>query len=115
MNINNLVADFGPDIYYDPRFRNTLEDNMTLFRNDANTGSVSIEAYQEIKYEGDFFGLLSALSQPKQYHWLIMRINYLNNPSDYRPGMFPNGIMLPDRTRVERMKSLYITQNKIKS
>lgn len=112
MTIDTLATPSGPDLYYDQGFRNTLEDHMSVLRNDPKCETILIEPYKTIVYEGDLFGMLSDLTIPRQYHWVIMRMNNINNPTDFGPGM--ESIIVPDTQRLERMRSLYMTQNKIK-
>lgn len=42
-----------------------------------------IEAWIADKYQGDFDGLLNHLTVPKQYHYLIRRINGLFDSGDF--------------------------------
>jgi hypothetical protein len=36
MSVNSLAIDTGPSIYYDPSFRNVLEDHWSVLRNSGN-------------------------------------------------------------------------------
>ena len=41
MSVNSLAIDTGPSIYYDPSFRNVLEDHWSVLRNSGKTTMVS--------------------------------------------------------------------------
>lgn len=111
--VNELEIPAGDNLFYDQGFMNTLEDHMTLLRSDPNTETAEIEPYKAIIFEGDLFGLLSNMGLPRQYHWLTMRLNRMNSPTHLTRDM--TSLNLPDRDRIERMKSLYSVQNKIRN
>jgi hypothetical protein len=113
MQIDSLEVAAGPILFYDPGFMNVIEDHMSLLRADTNTSVATIDAYKTLVYEGDFYGMLSDMGIPRHYHWTILRLNNLTTPTDFGPGR--ESVLLPDRKRLDRMRSAYATQNKIAS
>jgi hypothetical protein len=113
MLIDNIATNPGPDIYYNQNFRVVLEDHMTFLRNHSETTTASVTPSQAFKYEGDLAWLLYELNIPAHLHWVVMRINKLNSPVDL--GKDCNYLFIPNPSVIERIRSTYSTQNKIKT
>lgn len=112
MLIDQLQKSTGPSIYYDPSFRNTLEDHLTYLRQSKETNILTISPFHAIKYKGDLFGLLIQYGVPNEYHWLVMRINNMVSPTDIDEKI--STLSVPSYSLVERIRSTYVTQNKNK-
>jgi hypothetical protein len=110
MALTNLMVDPGPDIFYDPEFRNVLEDHMSYLR--ENYCQVVVlqpdEAYQ---WRGDFFGLLSQKGVPRQYHWLVMRLNQYTSPNQFTEDI--QVMLFPDYTVVEKIAQSHNSLSRI--
>lgn len=111
MRIDGLAIDSGPDVYYEEGFRITLEDHMTYLRTHPNTKTMQIDSFKAYKYASDLFGLLAEYSLPTELNWVIMRMNNMTSPTQCSESL--KSLLLPDAQVVERMRSLYMTQNKI--
>lgn len=108
MRINNLVDDPGEDSYYDGEFLNMIESHFTYLRSLQNDNILSVVEGTAYKYEGDFYGLLSAFNIPKQYHLVIMGYNGLRSTTDYNKDML--SVLVPPLDEVDLLKSVYETR-----
>lgn len=111
MQISSLATNEGAAIYYSTELRNIFEDHLSYFRNNNEFTILNIEPAIAYKYEGDLFGLLSYYNVPFEYHWLVMRINKMNNPNQNSSTL--NNVLIPNRTTVERIKNIHMTKNRI--
>jgi hypothetical protein len=102
MSINDLLIDMGPDIYYDPNFRNVLEDHMTFLRTHPKTALFTLTPDEAYQWRGDLFGLLLAKNRPAQFHWLIMRLNNYTSPTQFKQDTI--GLIEPDYTVVDKIR-----------
>jgi hypothetical protein len=100
MALNNLMVDPGPDIFYDPEFRNVLEDHMTYLR-ETNSQIILIDPSDAYRWRGDFFGFLDTHPVKRQYHWLVMRINQFTSPNQFHEDVL--AMTLPDFALVEQI------------
>ncbi len=112
MDILDYGLSGGPDIYYDPSFRNVVEDHMTYLRTRPDNQVISIEPMVAYKYAGDYFGMLLHHKVFTHHHWIVMRINGLISPQDYRDTML-SFIKPPDKT-MELLRSVYMSQSKLR-
>lgn len=113
MTINSLMSNPGADIYYDPDFRAVLDINMNFLRNHPKTTRIAIVARDSYKYTGDLSGLLSQYNVDVALHWVVMRMNNLLSPSAYNDSI--RILLIPPADVVNRIRSLHVTQNKIKN
>ena len=105
MNIDNLMFQAGSDIYYDPAFRNVLEDHMTVLRNSPNTTTQTVPQMSAYVFEYDFFGLLATFNIPPYLHWLTMRMNKMTSPSENRASL--TTFLSPDPEEVDKIRGSY--------
>lgn len=112
MKIYETLISGGPDIYYNPGFRSMIEDHLTIIRNQPDTQVVDIEPLVAYKYAGDFFGLMMSQNIAPQYHWIIMRVNDLISPQDYKDDQLT--FIKPSYTFINRLTSVYQSQSKIR-
>lgn len=113
MTINSLMSNSGSDIYYDPDFRAVLDTNMNFLRNHPKTRSIAIVARDSYKYTGDLAGLLTQYNVEAGLHWIVMRMNNLLSPAAYNDSI--RILLIPPADVVNRIRSLHVTQNKIKN
>lgn len=85
MQVDNLMVNEGPQIYYTDTVRDAVEDFMTMFRNDPTSQDMTIDPGVAQRFYGDLSGLLTFLRVPAQFHYAIMRANKMNSPNEYRP------------------------------
>lgn len=101
MQVDNLMVNEGTANYYTDDFRNVMEDFMTVFRTSPTTQVMTIDPGDAVRYEFDFYGLLTYLKVPMQYHYTIMRVNKMTSPTDYRSRMV--SFLMPDQTEISRI------------
>lgn len=111
MQVNNLMNDSGPLDYYDPAFRQVLEDHLTYLREHPSTTILTIEPARAYKYEADLFSLLSAYSVPVHYHSLIMRMNKMVVPTEATKDL--RSLLVPEFSIVERIRQAHVTTRKV--
>lgn len=107
MPINQLMVDSGAAIYYDADFRRVLETHLGLLRNLEETRWVEIKQHLAYKYEYDFYGLLQELSVPQHLHWVILRVNNMVDPREFKTEMAQ--FLYPPAEVVDRIRKLYAT------
>jgi hypothetical protein len=100
MSLLNLMVDPGPDIFYNPEFRNVLEDHMTWLR-ENHCQPVVLKPDESYQWRGDFFGLLSQKGVARQYHWVVMRLNEYTSPHQFEQDT--QAILLPNETVIEKI------------
>lgn len=111
MKIDGLAINSGPDVYYEEGFRIILEDHMTYLRTHPNTKTMQIESFKAYKYTGDLFGLLAEYNIPTELNWVVLRMNNMTTPTECGEDL--KTLLMPDSQVIERMRSLYMVQNKI--
>lgn len=118
MPLANLAIPPGQTVFYQDNFRNTLEDFVTLLRNDSTTSQLIVTPIRILQFKFDFFGLLAAYNIPIELHYLTMRMNYLTSPQDdidYLIGTDnnPTPLLIPSSTRVNNLAQSYQTVPRI--
>jgi hypothetical protein len=111
MQLDNLMVSPGSDIYYDDKFRATLESFMTFFRTDSSTSVKLIPPMDAYKFEFDLSGLLSNYNIPVYMHWIIMRVNKMTNPSDLTKET--NSLLIPSETTVEYIRQSFMSTQRL--
>lgn len=107
MQVDTLMRADGPSTFYSPVARQVLEDFMTTLRTSTGTKEITIDPGIALQFEYDLYGLLTHLNIPNQMHYVIMRVNGMTSPAEYRRtngeliGM--TGLWLPDQTEVNRI------------
>ena len=80
--------------YLEGKVIQILEDHLTDLKNDTGNTLLPVTEHLNYKYEGDLYGLLNELSIIPKYHYITMRINGLENSTDYKGDLpyviFPN-------------------------
>jgi hypothetical protein len=108
MGIDDLEVSSGPDIYYDPDFRAVLDAHYTYLRNLSTNTIRTVTPFQSTKFAGDFYGLLSDMQVPRQFFYVILRINNMVSPNDFTSTM--QSILIPDTSVVEMIKNIHLTK-----
>jgi len=111
MNINRLMKNSGPSIYYDDSFRVVLETFVPSLIVSQDTTQISVSEQAAYKYESDFFGLLSEFNIPVHLHWLVMRMNNLTSPFDST--LLYNLLLVPDENTIDHIRQSYMSGNRI--
>jgi hypothetical protein len=79
---NQLPAQ-GADIFYTDHWRQLVEEHMSILRLPSNCSKVEVQPNLGIKFSGDFYGLLNSLGLPRQYRWLLLRVNGFTSPLEF--------------------------------
>jgi hypothetical protein len=101
MQVDNLMMNYGSSVYYTDDLRNVLEDFMTYFRTNPTTQTMTVDPGDAVRYESDFYALLTYLNIAPQYHFPILRINNMTASTDYRSTM--TSFLVPDLGEVQRI------------
>lgn len=105
----------GPSLFYNPKFRHILEMHMKQLRTRYAIRHQILpeELYQ---FEGDFCGFLLSKGKELEMHWLMTRINGMNNPSEFGKGLrdpYPNNIkyyyLEPNPDALAELQQYWIT------
>jgi hypothetical protein len=100
MALTDLMVDAGEDKFYDPAFRNVLEDHMTYLREQYST-LVIINPDEAYQWRGDFFGLLDGRGYARKYHWIILRLNQYSSPVQFTEDTL--AILVPNFTTIDQI------------
>lgn len=96
--------------YYREEFRNIIEDHLYILKHKGKKIPVPVTAIQEMKYKGDFYGLLRSLGIPIEFHWITMRINGLHSPMDYQGTLIE--LIGPDDGYIKLLLQRYMNSRK---
>ena len=111
MQIDTIMINPGPSIYYDDDFRRVLEDHLSLLKKDPSTSVLNIAPQKAYKYEFDLYGLLSDYNIQPQLHWLAMRLNGMTSPTDATKDI--TSLLIPDTNVVDRIRQSHMTTRRI--
>lgn len=107
MQIDALMLNDGPTIYYDEDFRNVMEDHMTLLRTSATTQVIAVDPGKAYKYEFDLWGFLTEYNVPVELHWIAMRMNQMTSPMDFGPAV--ETMLIPDPGVISKIQQSHST------
>lgn len=111
MSVNSLAIDTGPSIYYDPSFRNVLEDHWSILRNSSKTTMVSVDPMLAYRYEYSFYALLNALNIPTFKHWITLRLSGFRSPSE--PDRTVSVIYVPSNDELSQLAQSHLSSRKM--
>ncbi len=111
MSINNLAIDPGNAIYYQSDFRIVLESHFDFLREHPTTNTISIDPHKVYVFEFDFYSLLAYYAIPAYMHWLTMKINKIDSPTDFPSDIIELKVLSPDT--VEKILQIYKTTHRI--
>lgn len=111
MSLDTLMSDAGPDIYYDPAFREVLESHMSWLRNHPTTLVRGVDPSTADQYNHDLPGLLRHYSAPDHLHWVIRRLNDI--PSPYADLRDLTSLLWPNQTTVSHIQQSHSGSNRI--
>ncbi len=101
MQVDLLMRNDGAATYYTPAFRSAMESFMTIFRTATSTQTVTVLPGDAARYDYDFYGLLTYLKVPLNFHFTILRVNKFNDPRDYRSTIL--SFLMPDQSEITRI------------
>ncbi len=94
-------------VYYTPGFLRTCESLLPKLRSSPTNTVLSIEPTLGHRYQGDFYGMLTASRIAPKYHWITMRVNDISSPDQYDGTQLD--FILPDFSIVESQMVMYKT------
>lgn len=121
LSVRSLARAAGDPVYYDPGFRLLLETHLPLFQAGGVVSYQPISPDRLHQFEGDFYGLLSSLDVPLEWHWLYLRLNGLENSAHFgkeahdpyhRPTTYH--LKVPSEDLIRHLRSLYLSINTTK-
>ena len=83
MSITQLESGNDPN-YFTDEFLKFIEDNLGYFSKKDDLKTLNFEPAVGYKYEGDLYGLFRLLNVPNHLHYLTMRINGYDTPTDFK-------------------------------
>lgn len=106
MIIDNLSLGKDSEIYYDPGFRQVLEDSLTFILSQRDIKIQDVDEHDAYKYEGDFWGLLAHVyNVPYELHWLVMRLTGFTSPDQAGPDL--KVVYIPNPSYIQQLLSNY--------
>lgn len=106
LSIANSLPNAGANVYYSQAWQLMIETHLPWILARSDNRVLSVDPATAAKYEGDLYGLLTARSIARQYHWVIMRLNNLRTPADYhlelRNLIVPNDVVIEQLTERHR-------------
>jgi len=84
MFINTLLQTTDSGSLHSPAFRVMLEDHLDVIREKHIQRHLLPDTAAHQMYPGDLYGFLVANSVPRDTHWIIMRVNGMQSPSEFR-------------------------------
>lgn len=103
----STVDPSGPAIYFSKKFRLMLEDHLMIIKEmTTNTiREITSDDWDKLnRFEGDFYGFLTAMNYPKQYHWTILRMNGFSSRFDMNDQI--SRLILPDWQYIDKLAQL---------
>lgn len=104
-NVTDSLISEGPDIFYSPEFRAVVEEHILVLQQNESTEKITIETHTAYQYENNLYGLLTYLEYPKQLHWIIMRINGLHSPNEFKRDT--KQLVIPNTSLVDELVKLH--------
>jgi hypothetical protein len=101
----------GPSIYYNPSFRVVLEYHLEWLRTRPRTVQAEIPLNMALRHEFDLFGFLKEIGIPEQLHWIVMRVNGLTSPEQFRTDS--PVLLIPDIADIDELRTTFTTVHKI--
>ena len=109
--LNSLAIDPGPSIYYDPNFRNVLEDHWTILKNSSKTTVLNVDPMFAYRYEYSFYALLNALNIPTFKHWITLRLSGFRSPAE--PDRTLSVIYVPSNDELSQLAQSHLSSRKM--
>jgi len=110
MQILKLAPNNSNSILYDPTFCRYLETYLPYLKAHSETKFIPVIPHDLYKYEGDFYGLLSANNVSRDYHWIVMRANDVASPAVIPLGL--GGLVIPSFNVIDQICQIYRTKEK---
>lgn len=106
MEILNIL-DRVDDVYAEPGFITLIESHLDYLKQFHLTEPLTLSEYLKQKYVGNLYALLVELRVDSRYHYVVMRLNDYENPSDFLGDR--DTLLQPDYNEIELMRNIYMT------
>lgn len=113
MLIDQFLIQDDSAIYYDPDFRNMIEDHLSFLRVNTSTRVEQIDPHDALVNEFDLFSYLLARGYKAYQHWIIMRMNFMTATTDMNADI--TQLLIPDPIVIGQLMSSFKTGRKIQS
>lgn len=111
MSIISDIPSSGPDVFYAPEFRNTLEYHIPSLKTSDQTTVLIIKPAEALQFRGDYFSLLAQYAIPPHYHWVVMRCNDYYSPMEFTESDLK--IIVPDFGALDQLQQIYSTSHNL--
>lgn len=107
MTINDYIVDTGEDVYYTSAFHIEAESHFPRMVEEGMIFTQAVTNLQAVVYEGDFFGLLRELKVPDYAHWVALKMNGYDSPTQFQKTT--TSVILPNLSELDMVKSVFIS------
>lgn len=110
MSLNSFMIPQPETYLFTEDYRTFIESMLYFFRTSPNAGVLSLSPEEKHVYKFDLTGFLLDNNIPISDHYLIMRINELENLHDL--DVVVDGLILPDMDLLRTVNSIYKSKMK---
>lgn len=82
--IDKLMTHSTDAFFHTKEYKEMIEDHLTDIRKDVNSIEINIENKLAGASDGDFYTLLDLYKINPNHYWLILRVNDMTSPFEYR-------------------------------
>lgn len=104
LTLRKMGQHAAPAGYYSAKWRNTIENHLVYLRNHAQTRVVPTTELVAYRSRWDLHSLLTEMKIPEKHFWVIMRVNNLNNPTEFHEDI--TSIIVPSSSAIEQLYSV---------
>lgn len=106
--INSLAIPKPDTVTNEDGFRLMLETHKPYFRQSGNYDVHVVDTHLAYKYRYDLYGYLAAQKVNPELHWVTMRLNEIENPTEF-DNVGYDVLYIPKSTAYTKLKGLYAT------
>lgn len=117
LSVQSTIKRTNSKIFYDPKFRQTLEQHLPMLRATPDTQRKTVSADDVYRFEGDLYGYLHNEGIPLSQHWLIMRLNHYTSPTHFGKGLHDPylesqhlTLLIPPEMLIDQIKKQFLTK-----
>lgn len=110
LSINKLLpeVDGSSNGYNSYSFRQELEAQLNIIKNDPNTEEVPMVGVEHIRHKGDLATWLLSKKIHENYHWVIARINGLDSAFEFSG--LKRTVLIPRTTLIDDMLQRHLSR-----
>lgn len=98
MGLNAKLGPSVPERYFSDAFNRVIEYHLDYLRNAPGGRSATLDLGVTLAYDRNFYGVMAHLNIPREFWWIMLRVNGLETPFDYR--YTSNTFIIPDRNAI---------------